>query len=110
MQERRLQLILLPQTFAIARLPGDAAVPEWAGGDLVSITRTAEELSIACRADDVPEGVHCERGWRCFRVAGTLDFSLIGVLAALTVPLANAGGSVFALSTFDTDYLLVRET
>ena len=57
----------------------------------------------------MPEGVRCERGWRCLGVAGTLDFSLVGVLAAMLGPLAGAGVSVFVLSTFDTDYLLVKE-
>jgi hypothetical protein len=57
----------------------------------------------------VPEGIPCERGWRCLRVVGTIPFSVVGVLAALTTPLAEAGISVFAVSTFDTDYLLVKE-
>ena len=73
------------------------------------MTRTAEELSVVCREEVVPGGVRCERGWRCLRVAGTLDFSLVGVLALLLVPLAGAGVAVFCVSTFDTDYLLVRD-
>ena len=56
----------------------------------------------------MPDGVRCERGWQCLRVAGTLDFSLVGVLASLIEPLADAGVSVFAASTFDTDYLLLK--
>jgi hypothetical protein len=73
------------------------------------MTRTADELSVVCWADAVPEGVRCEKGWRCLRVAGTLDFSLVGVLASMLAPLAAAGVSVFVLSTFDTDYVLVKE-
>ncbi len=73
-----------------------------------SITRTADELSIVCPQESVPEGVPCERGWSCLRVAGTIPFSVIGVLSSLTSPLANAGISVFAISTFDTDYLLIK--
>jgi len=85
-------------------------VPSWAaGGQFVSITRTDSELSVVCGQEAVPKGVRCERGWRCLRVAGTLDFSLVGVLASLLNPLAEAGISVFVVSTFDTDYLLVKE-
>ncbi len=104
-------LILLPVdgTFAICRLEPSTPIPSWATtGDFSSITRTAEELSIVCRQDAVPEGTQCERGWRCVRVAGTLPFSAVGILVALTAPLAEAGISVFALATFDTDYLLVK--
>jgi hypothetical protein len=66
-------------------------------------------VSIVCPQDAVPPGVQCETGWRCLRVAGTLKFTAVGVLASLAVPLAEAGISVFAVSTFDTDYLLVKE-
>jgi hypothetical protein len=110
MPDYHLNLVLLPGTFAVCRLPTGAAVPAWAAaGDLVSITRTRDELSIVCPQDAVPEGVHCTRGFCCLRVAGTLDLGLVGVLAALVVPLAGAGVSVFPLATFDTDYLLLRE-
>src|SRR6185369_12276302 len=102
------RLILLPDSCAVCRLPPDADVPAWPAGGLVSVTRTAEELSVVCREDAVPAGVRHEGGWRCLRVAGTLDFGLVGVLAALLGPLAAAGVSVFVVSTFDTDYVLVR--
>jgi hypothetical protein len=77
--------------------------------DFFSITRTGEELSVVCREALVPEGIRAERGWRALRVAGVLDLSQVGVLASLASPLAGAGISLFALSTFDTDYLLVQE-
>lgn len=105
----RLDLAQLPGRYAVCRLPADAGTPAWADGEFVCVTRTVEELSVVCREDAVPEGVRCERGWRCLRVAGTLDLSLVGVLASLLVPLAEAGVGVFCVSTFDTDYLLVRE-
>jgi hypothetical protein len=105
----RIPLIVLPGSCAVCRLSADAAFPAWAVGDLVSVTRTSDELSVVCREDAVPQGVRCERGWRSLRIAGSLDFSLVGVLVSLLVPLAEAGVSVFAISTFDTDYLLVRE-
>jgi hypothetical protein len=102
-------LLVLAGTFAICKLEPAAPIPPWATADeLFSITRTAEELSIICRQDAVPEGILCERGWRCWRVAGTIPFSVVGVLASLTALLAEAGISVFAISTFDTDYLLVK--
>jgi hypothetical protein len=97
-------------TFAICRLSGGAPIPPWAtAGHFFSITCTADELSVVCRQENVPEGMLCEGGWRCLRVAGAMPFSAVGVLASLTAPLAEAGVSVFAVSTFDTDYLLVKE-
>jgi len=103
-------LLVLAGTFAICKLEPAAPIPPWATADeLFSITRAADELSIICRQDAVPEGILCERGWRCWRVAGTIPFAVVGVLASLTAPLAEAGISVFAISTFDTDYLLVKE-
>src|SRR5262245_31526060 len=109
MPRHRLTLIVLPGAYAVCRLPADAAIPAWADGGLVSVTRTAEELSVVCHEEGVPEDVPCEGGWRCLRVAGTLSFALVGVLASLVGPLADAGVSVFCLSTFDTDYVLFRE-
>ncbi len=106
-----LSLVPAEGAYAVCRLDTDAPLPGWvAGGPFVSITRTADELSVVCREEAVPDGVHCERGWRCLRVAGTLDFSLVGALAALLGPLAEAGVGAFAVSTFDTDYLLVKAT
>lgn len=102
-------LPLLPDTFAICRIDGGATIPAWAtGSGFVSITRTAEELSIVCLQSVVPDGIKCERDWRCFQLAGPIPFTMVGVLASLVQPLAEAGISVFAISTFDTDYLLVK--
>jgi hypothetical protein len=106
-----LTLILLPEIFAICRLAPNAPVPSWADkGPFTAITRTPDELSIVCRQNHVPDDRMAERGWRCLKVAGPLDFALTGILATLTTPLAQAGISIFALSTYDTDYLLVKET
>jgi hypothetical protein len=105
-----LALIVVDGTFAVCRLEPDTPIPSWAtGGHFFSITRTADELSVVCHQDDVPDGIPTERGWRCLRVVGTIPFSVVGILASLTAPLAEAGISVFAVSTFDTDYLLVKE-
>jgi hypothetical protein len=104
-----LTLSLLSDTLAVCRLPADAPVPAWAWtGEPASVTRTRDELSVVCRAQAVPDGVRAETGWRCLKVQGPLDFGLTGILAALTASLAAAGIPVFALSTFDTDYLLVK--
>jgi hypothetical protein len=105
-----LNLIVVDGAFAICRLDADAPIPPWAtASHFFSITRTAEELSVVIPQDAVPEGVVGERSWRCLRVTGTMPFSVVGVLASLTSPLAEASISVFAVSTFDTDYLLVKE-
>jgi hypothetical protein len=107
---QRLNLTVVDGTFAVCRLEADAPIPPWAtAGLFFSITHTADELSVVCRQDAVPEGVVCERGWRCLRVVGTVPFSVVGVLASLAAPMAEARISLFAVSTFDTDYLLVKE-
>lgn len=106
----RMQLELLEDTFAIARLGPADPIPVWAvSGSLLSITRTRDELSIVCVADRVPPEVRCRRGWRCLKVEGPLDFELVGVLASLAAPLARAGVAIFVISAFDTDYVLVGE-
>jgi hypothetical protein len=110
MPDTRLALTVLPELFAICRLPKDAQRPEWAlTGEFSSSTRTRDELSIVCRQASVPEEVQCTRDWRCLKVDGTLDFALTGILACLLQPLAEARVSIFAISTFDTDYLFVKE-
>jgi len=103
-------LRLLRHRFAVCRLAADADAPAWAaGGIFSSITRTPGELSVVCAEGLAPEGTRCEGGWRIFEVAGPLDFSLTGVLAAIAAPLAHAGVSIFAISTFDTDYVMVKD-
>ncbi len=106
----KLTLSILPDTYAICRLSKNAAVPAWAfSGEFFSITRTTEELSIVCKQADISKATKCEKDWRCLKVEGTLDFSLTGILVSLAAPLADARISIFAVSTFDTDYLLVKE-
>jgi GNAT superfamily N-acetyltransferase len=105
----RLKLLGVAGTFAVCKLPTGSPLPPWATtGDFFAATRTHDELSVVCRQEAVPEGVVCERGWSCLRVAGSMPFTLVGVLASLTTPMARAGVGVFAFSTFDTDYLLVK--
>ncbi len=106
-----MQLELLPETFAICRLEKTAPFPPWASASqgLLCLARTQDEVSVVCEDRLVPPDARSERGWRAVRVAGTLDFSLTGVLARIAQPLAESRVSLFALSTFDTDYVLVRE-
>jgi uncharacterized protein len=107
--KRSFELSLLAETFSICHLAADAVVPEWATqGQFFSITRTSEELSITAESDLVPERLRTKVSWRVMKVHGPFDLSEVGVLAALVQPLAAAGVSVFAVSTFDTDYLLVQ--
>lgn len=104
-----LVLSTLPGRYAVCRLPPAAAVPAWAeGGTFFNATRTREELSIVCEEAAVPAGVKAETGWAVLYLHGPIPFGTAGVLASLTAPLAEARIPVFALSTFDTDYLLVK--
>ena len=104
-----LRLTTLEGRFAVSRLPADAAVPRWAAGEVVAVTRTPDELSVICAEPAVPEATPVERGWRCLQVQGPLSSEMTGILAALSGPLADAHIPLLALSTYDTDYLLVRE-
>ena len=106
----KLELDLLPEPFAVAHLRPDAACPGWAQSSrLLSITRTPTELSVLCHESAVPRSVEAQRGLRCLAVRGPLSFSETGILESLATPLAEAGVSIFALSTWETDYLLVPE-
>jgi len=105
-----LTLSALPDTFALCRFDADASVPTWAlAGHFCAVVRTTEELSIVCVQRQIPPGVKSETGWRCVKVHGPLALSMVGVVASLAEPLAQAGISIFVISTYDTDYLLVKE-
>jgi hypothetical protein len=104
-----MQLRVLPDGYAIVRLHPGAELPPWVDrGPFRSVTRTDNEVSVVCRDRDVPGGESAERGWRVLEVKGPLDFSLSGVVASLVVPLAAAQIPIFVISTFETDYVLVR--
>jgi uncharacterized protein len=109
-QRPRLPLELLADTLAICRLDAGAPVPSWTqrSSGFLTVSRTAEELSITALQRAVPSDVPCERDYRALRVRGPLPLNLIGVLAAIADPLAEAGLSIFAISTYDTDYVLVK--
>ncbi len=107
-----LRLRETPWMLAVCRFPADAPLPAWvfhAEAQFWSLTRTPDELSLVCAEDDLPPSVDSavERGWRAFQLVGPIPFSVTGVISTLTAPLAAAGISVFVVSTYDTDYVLV---
>lgn len=107
-----LDLDLLPEEFAVCRLPAGSSLPDslTAGSEdksVISVTWAPDELSIICPSDRVPPEAVVETPWRCFRVVGPLDLALTGVMASLIGPLAEARVNIVAFSTYDTDYLLV---
>ncbi len=105
-----MNLTLLPDRLAVCRLEPDSPFPRWLPqAGLLNLTRTADELSVVCIELAVPATVTMAGGWRALQVEGPLDFSLVGVLAKLSGALAEAGVSLFAISTYDTDYVLVRQ-
>ncbi len=110
MDKDRLILTILRNRLAVCRLAPTEDIPDWAmQSGLYSITRTPDELSIVCEQANIPDGTTCAGDLRAFKIEGPLDHSMIGVLASLAVPLARAEISIFALSTYDTDYILVAD-
>jgi hypothetical protein len=102
------QLSVLPGRFAIVRLGPDSEIPAWATqGSFFSVTRTSDELSIVTEESRVPAELRSQTGWRALKVHGPFALTEVGVLASLAAPLSEARISMFAVSTFDTDYLLV---
>jgi hypothetical protein len=110
MDFRKLSLKILADRMAVCRFEPSAPLPDWFDQPgFYSITRTAEELSVVCNEERVPLGTESETGWRCFQLLGPFNFSEIGIISSLTHPLTESGVSVFVISTFDTDYLMVKE-
>ncbi|MCQ1534851.1 ACT domain-containing protein [Methanosarcina sp. KYL-1] len=110
MKQSKLTLSVLEGSLGVCRLDREAGVPGWAlESDFYSITKTGNELSVVCPEESVPAGVKCEKGWNCLKVEGPLDFTLTGILSGLSLVLAERGISIFAVSTYDTDYILIRE-
>jgi hypothetical protein len=110
MTQRQLKLSLLKDKYAICTLPKDAPIPDWAlTQSLISITRSEKELTIVCRQDIIPSEPQSDLNWRCFRIDGSFDLNQIGVISSISSPLADAGVSIYVISTYDTDYFLVKE-
>lgn len=109
-RDRSLILSVLGEKLAVCRLDPEDDVPAWAtGSTFSSVTRTPDELSVVCPERQVPAGVACEKDWRALKLEGTFDLDLVGILASVAAPLAEAGVGIFAIATHDTDYVLVRE-
>jgi hypothetical protein len=108
---KSLTLRLLKGRLAVCRMDPGEKIPGWAvnGGEFTSITRTAGELSVVCSEGAAPKGTKCENGWRILMIEGPLDLALTGILVSVAKPLADAGISIFAISTYDTDYVMVGE-
>ncbi len=110
MSEKKLTLRLLIGNYGVCRLNKETAFPRWAlNSSFYSVTKTAEELSVVCAEQDIPEDVLCEKDWRILKVEGPLDFSLVGILFSISMVLAEHDISIFAISTYDTDYILVKD-
>jgi hypothetical protein len=106
----QLTIVIYEKMYAVCQLQPDATVPTWAEGpEFVSITRTAAELSIVCQQGLLPGDVRAEKNRRLMRIEGKLGFELTGVLASVTAPLSKAELSIFTMSTYDTDYLLIAD-
>lgn len=104
-----MKLSIIPNKFAVCRLDPSRDFPDWAVNDIFySVTKSDEELSVVSLQNQVPLGIKAEREWRIIKVLGPLDFGLTGILSSIAQPLADVEVSIFALSTFDTDYILVK--
>lgn len=100
----------LAEEFAVCKLSPESAIPAWATlGSTWSVTRMSTELSVVCPQANVPPAVEAGRDWRALQVDGPLPFTMVGVLSTLIGSLADAGISVFVLSTYDTDLILVQK-
>jgi hypothetical protein len=103
------RLRTLPDSYAVVRLQPGSDLPEWVDmGPFRSVTRTDHEVSVVCRDHDVPEGESVDRGWTVLEAMGPLGFSLSGIIASLIQPLADAKLPIFVISTFESDYVLIR--
>lgn len=105
----RLRFSRVPGSFAVCRLAAKTPVPTWAAqGKFFSITGTADEVSIVCLGAQVPADIQHENGWACLKLEGPFPFSETGILSSFVQPLSDRAIPIFAISTFDTDYVLVK--
>lgn len=107
---KKFTLSVLPEKLGICHLSKNIPIPGWAEDiSFCSITRTSDELSIICPQGKIPAGVMAELNWRAFKLEGDLGLLSVGVIASLSKPLAEAGISIFNISTYETNYLLVED-
>lgn len=110
MTHRSLKFSIVPGKFAICRLPANAPVPEWAWTNpFSSVTRTADEVSIVCNWESVPAESRSRNPFMCTKLEGPFPLSEAGILASFIRPLSDSGVPIFAIATFDTDYVLIPE-
>ncbi len=108
--KRSFNITPLPGEYSIVRLGPVEPLPSWVDcGIFCSITRTPEELSLLVETAAVPHGLEVENGWRGLKLEGPFPFDVVGILAGILTPLAKAGISILAVSTYDTDYVFVKE-
>jgi len=104
----KLKLCVLDGNYAVCRLSCKGHIPEWAAKEsLVSITRSKKELTIVCDKKLVPDDYEKNEDWRCIKIVGSFELDAVGVIASVSVPLAEKEISIYVVSTFDTDYFLV---
>ena len=105
-----LKFSFVPGIFAVCKLPASSPIPDWAlKSPFACVTRTADELSIVCAADYLPRDVNSESHWICFKLQGPFAFTQTGILVSFIGPLSANAIPIFAISTFDTDYVLIKE-
>lgn len=110
MIKKKLKMSLLKESYGVCRLNSNETIPNWViNGEVYSITKTKDELSIVCEEENIPSDVKCEKSWRVLKIEGPLDFSLVGILAKISTLMADNSISIFAISTYDTDYILIKE-
>ncbi|WP_410510253.1 ACT domain-containing protein [Methanosarcina hadiensis] len=114
MKQNKLTLSVLKGRFSILRLEKISEVPAWVyESDFFSITQTPEELSVVCQENsipgNIPANIKVERSWSSLKIEGPLDFGLTGIVAGISTILADNNISLFAISTYDTDYILIKE-
>jgi hypothetical protein len=108
--QHQLKFRCLDGAYAIVRLAPGSAIPEWAAhGEFTSTTRTADELSIVCQIENLPTDLRSPQRWICLKLEGPFPFNLTGVLLSFIEPLSSKGIPIFAISTYDTDYVLIQE-
>jgi uncharacterized protein len=107
---KKFTLSILPEKLGICHFDKKSPIPGWAEDvSFCSVTRTKDELSVVCPQDKIPGGVLAEKNWRAFKLEGADDIHSVGVISALAQPLAGAGISIFNISTYQTNYILVEE-
>lgn len=111
-KEYKIILQVGKELLSVCRLDPGKGLPQWITletDEFISITQTKDELSIVCNQAWVPEDIRAEKNWRMLKIKGQLDFALVGILKRIIAPLSENEISIYTISTFDTDYVLIQE-